>query len=245
MWIIFAAILPAIVLFHYIYRKDRFQKEPTRELVRGFILGVASAFLSLTISIPLTRIGFVPEEPTTLRGFMRLAFWGAAIPEELAKAAMLWLLLRNNKYFDEHFDGIVYAATIGLGFAAFENIEYLFANLDNWLTVGVTRALISVPAHFFFAIMMGYFVSMAMFGGSRMRRYYYAMAIIVPVLAHGTFDAILMTSEGIPWLSGILSLAFIAFFIFIAKKSSSRISELLCYDEQKMTGEVDDQSLEA
>lgn len=45
----------------------------------------------------------------------------AAIPEELAKLFMLWLLLRKNPFFDEHFDGIVYAVCIGLGFAALEN----------------------------------------------------------------------------------------------------------------------------
>lgn len=38
---------------------------------------------------------------------------------------MLWLLLRNNPYFDEHFDGIVYAVCIGMGFAAIENVLYL------------------------------------------------------------------------------------------------------------------------
>lgn len=37
------------------------------------------------------------------------AFLLAAIPEEFAKLFMLWLLLRKNPFFDERFDGIVYA----------------------------------------------------------------------------------------------------------------------------------------
>ena len=41
------------------------------------------------------------------------AFLLAAIPEELAKLIMLWLLLRKNPHFDEKFDGIVYAVCIG------------------------------------------------------------------------------------------------------------------------------------
>ena len=44
------------------------------------------------------------------------AFLLAAIPEEVAKLFMLWLLLRKNPFFDEHFDGIVYAVCVGLGF---------------------------------------------------------------------------------------------------------------------------------
>ena len=52
------------------------------------------------------------------------AFFLAAIPEEVAKLFMLWLLLRKNPFFDEHFDGIVYAVCVGLGFAGFENCSF-------------------------------------------------------------------------------------------------------------------------
>lgn len=57
---------------------------------------------------------------------IRLSFFGAAILEESAKLFMLWLLLRKNKYFGERVDGIVYAVCVSLGFAALENVMYLF-----------------------------------------------------------------------------------------------------------------------
>ena len=46
-------------------------------------------------------------EPTTLLGTTIDAFLVAALPEEGFKLLALWLILRKNPYFDEHFDGIV------------------------------------------------------------------------------------------------------------------------------------------
>jgi RsiW-degrading membrane proteinase PrsW (M82 family) len=45
--------------------------------------------------------------PTTLIGTTAEAFFVAAIPEEFFKLLALWIVLRKNPYFDEHFDGIV------------------------------------------------------------------------------------------------------------------------------------------
>lgn len=78
------------------------------------------------------------------------AFFGAAIPEEIAKFLMLWLLLRKNPYFDEKMVGIVYAVCVSLGFAALENIMYLFTNAEAYLSVGIARAIFAVLGHFCF-----------------------------------------------------------------------------------------------
>ena len=76
--------------------------------------------------IPLGLIGVYPAEATSILGSVSTAFFGAAIPEEIAKFIMLWLLLRKNRYFDEKMDGIVYAVCVSLGFEALENNSILF-----------------------------------------------------------------------------------------------------------------------
>ena len=70
------------------------------------------------------------------------------------------IVIWRNKNFNEPFDGIVYACFIGLGFAGIENIMYVFGNdtVGGALTTGVMRALLSVPGHFLFAVIMGYFL---------------------------------------------------------------------------------------
>lgn len=215
LFIFVAAVLPAFLLFAFIYWKDKYQREPIGQLLLGFFFGILSCFLSLSISQPLKFLGFFPDEPTTIYGAIASAFFGAGIPEEGAKLLMLWLLVNRNKYFDEHFDGIVYAATIGLGFAAFENILYLVSNIDTWQTVATARAMFSVPGHFFFAVIMGYFFSLAYFGKGGWRQY--ARAFYLPVLLHTTYDALLFVCRVFADNQAIQALLLILFYVFFIK----------------------------
>lgn len=155
-YVTLAALAPVAVLMWYICRKDSNQPEPTKLLIKAFIYGVASALLTLAVVMPFGMLtGFGQELSSTISGAFTDAFLMAAIPEELAKFVMLWLLLRNNPYFDEHFDGIVYAVCIGMGFAGFENVLYLFDNYESWISVGIARAMFTVPGHFLTAVIMG------------------------------------------------------------------------------------------
>ena len=56
------------------------------------------------------------------------------------------------------------------------------------------RALISVPAHYFFAIIMGYYYSLAHFRIGKSKTMDALSALLVPVVAHGIFDALLFIS---------------------------------------------------
>ena len=160
--ILLTALIPIAALAYFVYYKDRNKPEPIGQLAKAFLFGVLSVFVSLCISLPLGYLGLYQEEPTGLIECVRSAFLSAAIPEEIAKFVMLWLLLRKNKYFDEHMDGIVYAAYVSLGFAALENILYLF-EADDFLQVGLMRAIFAVPGHFCYGVLMGYYYSLVRF----------------------------------------------------------------------------------
>lgn len=231
--VILAAILPPFLLVLYIWWKDRYQREPFLELAKAFFYGVISAGIAIVFETALSYMSLVPSEPATLLQATWKAFVGAAIPEELAKLLMLWLLLRRSKYFDERFDGIVYAACIGMGFAATENIIYLFSNLEQWQSVAVGRAMFAVPGHFFFAVTMGYFYSMIYFGDMSWRKS--ARIFWVPVLLHGTYDALLMMREvGTMW-SGILLICFYIFCFKMLKYGRKHIAEHLEKDKNAPT----------
>lgn len=213
-----AAILPALMLLYFIYRKDSYRTEPSGQILKAFLFGVLSAPASWLISLPLMAIGVFPETATTVGGHLRTAFFGAGIPEEAAKLFFLWLFIRKCKFFDEWVDGIVYSACIGLGFSAFENIEYLFINYQQWVSLGALRGIVSVPGHFFFAVTMGYFYSKACFGDATKRKLNYALAFVIPMLLHGAFDSCLMLSQIAEIAASMLSL-FIGLYIFMAVKS--------------------------
>lgn len=227
--IILAALLPVYLLFNYIKKQDSAHPEPESWLKKAMWYGVLSAV------IVIIGHGFIPDSQVlypqysgSVFGAMLMALWDAAIPEEAAKLLMLWLLLRKNPHFDEHLDGIVYATCIGLGFAGLENIFYLASNFQNLLSVAISRALFAVPGHFFFAVVMGYFFSLAKFSnvGQAQRNAYMILAYLIPVALHAVYDGILMVSEVAEFGGGILFVAFLLFCNWLRKKGVSKIAEL-------------------
>ena len=198
--IIAAALLPAILFWGYIWKMDR-KKEPTPLLIKATCYGVLICLPVAMVESMISGVLFGEGGPTTLFGTTVDAFMVAAIPEEAFKLFALHRILKNNPYFDEHFDGIVYAVCVGLGFAGLENILYLFDNADDWLSVAFLRSLMAVPGHYAFAVLMGYYYSVYHFvNRSRRTR---AMILVAPVLAHGLYDALLMSAMVNAALGGI------------------------------------------
>ena len=100
------ALSPIIVLLFVAYFMDKYQKEPVKELIKAFAFGMGSIIIATTISSALP-LSFIDDAQFLGSGILN-AFCNAAIPEELAKFVMLWLCLKNNKYFDEKTDGDIY-----------------------------------------------------------------------------------------------------------------------------------------
>jgi len=189
----------------YIYRQDKYQKEPIKSLVKAFIGGI--------LAIPLTiLIVSVINSLWVSNTVFYSAFCEAGIPEEFSKFIIFMALIWWDKNFDEYMDGIVYATFIGLGFACIENIMYVFSasseSIQSGISTGVIRALLSVPGHFLFGVIMGYFLSLAKFKGSN-RLLYMLSGLLLAMLAHGLFDWILMIASIMPAIGGIIYLVFL------------------------------------
>ena len=222
-----AALLPAILLWIYIWKQDT-QPEPTNWLVKAVLYGIG-------IAIPVALLEMVIEsvlfsgDPTTLFGTTVQAFFVAALPEESFKLLALWFVLRKNPYFDEHFDGIVYAVCVGLGFAALENVLYVVGAEENWFSVAVTRALLAVPGHYAFAVLMGYYYSVYHFVDHSSRTA--ACILLVPVVAHGVYDALALSSTVNPYLGGLSTIVLIYFCIKMHKSAKSKVLALIKRDK--------------
>lgn len=227
--ILAAALLPAIVLMIIMLIRDKERPEPPRMLFKGVLFGVLSVFVSFTMSGPLSALTGSLDNYSTFWGAMWNAFALAAIPEECAKLFCLWLLLRKNPYFDEHLDGIVYAVCVGLGFAAFENVMYVFQAGDNWAVTALVRGVLSVPAHFFFAVLMGYYYSLVHFGHHPRRNAVWVL--FAPILAHGIFDTIAMSQEVSEGMEGLLAVALLLFCNELRKLCKRHIIDLKAADE--------------
>lgn len=222
------ALLPALLLLLYVLKRDA-HPEPTSWLIKAFVAGVLTCIPASIIEIGLEYIFFGGDlHPASLFGTTAQAFLIAAIPEESVKLFALWLVLRKNPFFDEHYDGIVYAVCVGLGFAAIENVFYIFTH-EQWVTVAVSRALLAVPGHYAFAVLMGYYYSTHHFVDHS--RETALKIILIPVLVHGVYDALAFTGDIDPTIGGFCFFVLIYFCMKMQKRAKVRLEEMVERDK--------------
>lgn len=222
-----AALLPPILLLLFVWHKDA-TKEPFLQLLKAVIFGALICIPAVFWESFMGTLLFNGEEPTTIIGTTLNAFLCAAVPEETLKLIALWLVLRRNPYFDEHFDGIVYAVCVSLGFAAVENVGYVLNHEEAWVSVAVTRALMAVPGHYAFAVFMGYYYSMYHF--VRHDTTTAISILLVPVLAHGIYDSLAMSSMVNPLIGGLGFVFLIFFCIKMQRVAYDRLTQMIDRD---------------
>jgi RsiW-degrading membrane proteinase PrsW (M82 family) len=224
-----ASLLPAVLLWLYVWKKDE-QPEPAAWLLKAALKGVVICIPVAVVEVVISDMLF-SGDPTTLLGTTLEAFFVAALPEESFKLLALWLVLRNNPYFDEHYDGIVYAVCVGLGFASVENVFYVFGAENDWLGVAVARALLAVPGHYAFAVLMGYFYSVYHFVDRSPR--VAASILLVPVVCHGIYDALALSGTVNETVGGLCAIVLIVFCIRLQKFAYRKLLAQVERDKQE------------
>ncbi len=204
---ILAAVLPAIFLLRYVYKHDTVDKEPPGLLLSLILMGVIAALLSIVFEMIGEKIlnDKVSQDDKYYK--IILAFAVVAAVEEGTKFLLMKWRTWNNPNFNYRFDGIVYAVFTSLGFAAFENIKYVF---NFGLSVALPRAVLAVPGHMGFAVFMGLFYGRAkMFsdlGRNGAKVFNLLMAYLSAVFLHGFYDACAMIGNT---LSTIIFIVFV------------------------------------
>ena len=229
MYLILAAIAPVIIFLYLIYRNDT-HKEPFKILLRCLGGGAIAVIITLLINIPL---GFLKPYFTFPYGKeLFTAFLSASFAEELSKFIVLYFMVWKLKDFNQHFDGIVYAVFVSLGFALIENVMYV---LEGGISVAGVRAVLAVPGHGFFGVIMGYYLSLARFGLPQSKNKYLTKALLYPFLFHGFYDFILFVSGYAvdqPLFLLILIAAFVYLIIKLWKLGFEKIKQLMKTDEE-------------
>lgn len=183
------SLAPVFIILLYVYLRDRYEPEPIKMVLKAVLMG---ALVIFPVGIIENWIDSLLTTPAILGKAAFRGYVMAGFTEELFKSLAVIILIWRNVNFNEKFDGIVYAVCVSLGFAAVENIFYVLGSHS--VQVGMVRALTAVPAHAIFGVVMGYYLGLARFAASR-RMYYFAMALLIPWLLHGTYDFLLMTGH--------------------------------------------------
>ncbi|MBP5682566.1 MAG: PrsW family intramembrane metalloprotease [Bacteroidales bacterium] len=199
-WILMLSLLPVAAVLYYVYRKDH-SPEPLRTLGYAFMWGCVSVIPAI-----IAELIFHSEDE-----FIEM-YINVALVEESVKLAVLLLYIWKHADFNDSFDAIVYSVTVSLGFAAIENIMYVF---QGGLSVAILRALLSIPGHASFAILMGLFFARAknaFYYGRRALQYLNLfMALFVAVAAHGTYDYLAISTSG----NGNIAIWLLAYVIIL------------------------------
>lgn len=224
------AVLPSVILLVFVLKKDK-KPEPVSQLVKAFLWGMGTCIpVAIVEYVLLIALFGSTDGPTDILGTTTMAFFVAAVPEECVKLLALWIVLRKNPFYDEYYDGIVYAVCVGLGFATIENIGYVLGS-DDWTTVAFSRALLAVPGHYVFAILMGYYYSIYHFVDHSCK--IKTQILLAPILAHGVYDSLAMSGSVDPLLGGVCFIVLIYFCVKLHKYAYAKITELVNMDRMQ------------
>lgn len=221
--LLFLAVLPSILLGYYIYKNDKMGKESSKLLLKLFLGGIGSAFLTIIFGQILCDLFPIldTDNSTNYIELFVAIFFGVALLEEFFKWIMLKTYTWKNKEFNHIYDAIVYAVFVSLGFATFENILYVSTG---GLSVAILRAIVSVPGHAFNGVSMGYHYGIskqAQFNSNKvLSNRHLAYSLIMPTILHGVFDYLLMAN------TNITLIIYITFIVFLYISSFAKVRQL-------------------
>ena len=146
---IFSAALPVGLYVLFVWWMDRYEREPLWLVFLTFLWGaIGGVFFAFVGSLVLSQImsPFTGDYQSVLDIVLV-----APVIEEPSKIAILFVLLLSRE-FDNTTDGIVYGATVGLGFSMTENFFYFIggymeSGVQGFINLIILRTLFSAVMH--------------------------------------------------------------------------------------------------
>ncbi len=235
LYIIFG-VLPSLAWLFYYLRKD-IHPEPKKMILRVFLWGAL-----ITIPVFFVQIGLATLlAKTDLNTIVTaLIYWFLIISlsEELFKYLVIRFKVLNSPHLDEPLDIMLYMVIAALGFAALENILYLFAPIGQLsfsdligrtLAISFIRFIGATFLHTLCSAVIGYAVAVSLYD-QKNRRIEAALGVIIAVGLHGLYDFSIMTIEGplkiiIP-ITILIALAFLVISGFEKLKNMKGVTKL-------------------
>jgi protease PrsW len=159
----------------YIVFSDRFP-EPLSCISKIFIIG-------LLLIIPA---GFLNQQLIT---DVSSQSYLAGLTEESLKFLAFLLFVSKKFQFNERMDAIVYGVVISLGFATYENIEYVYFYFPDIepMRIAVVRAFTAIPMHAMCGVIMGYHFGLRYFDNDSSHLW---KALFIPMAFHASYNSL-------------------------------------------------------
>ena len=205
-------IIPSLIILAYFFTSDKF-KEPKSTIAIVFVLGI---LICLPAGI-LNNFMFENFGGQDNGKDLTHSFLGPAWTEEILKFLVLYAIVLRRSEFNEPMDGIVYGVVVSLGFATYENYDYVFRLAETWeiapQQLAIWRSYSAVPMHGLNGCIMGFYFGMYAFTGNKKFMIY---SLLFPYLIHGFYN----------FLEYPFHFLIIVFLIFYAKKLHRHLKDL-------------------
>ena len=178
-------IIPSLLIFCYFYFSDKF-KEPKLTVAIVFVLGILICFpAGIVNSFIIDNF----QQDTHFSERLYSSFLTAAWVEELLKFLVLYFIVLRRSEFNEPMDGIVYGVTVSLGFATYENYDYVFYWAKEWgidpQQMAIWRSYSAIPLHGLCGVVMGFYFGLYSFTA---KHKYLILSLLIPYIAHGFYN---------------------------------------------------------
>jgi RsiW-degrading membrane proteinase PrsW (M82 family) len=220
------AIAPGLALFSYFYLRNQISAEPSRTLFHTFIYGAILTF-------PILFIQHVFEVEHIFQSMFLRNVLFTSVLEEFFKWLILVMAIYQHVEFDDPYDGILYGASVSLGFATVENILYIFTfGMDT----AFLRALLPVSSHAIFGVVMGYYLGRAKFALSESSKPLLFIALLAPLSLHMMYNGIL----SIKWISLYFMIPFMLFlwWLCLAKVKKAHLMTIQHFNKRNDISEI-------
>lgn len=158
---IMLSFAPALFFALVVYSLDRFEKEP--KLLLGGVFSWGAIVATIGAIVAQLILGGATRAATGSKAAAEFAgstLWAPLTEETLKALAVLLVFLVFRSEFDSVLDGIVYAGVAALGFAATENVLYLYGayskqGLGGLIQLFVLRVVMGAWDHPFYTAFTG------------------------------------------------------------------------------------------
>jgi len=199
--IIIVLIAPALAAIYLSISRSHAERQSHITLRNSFYLGIIAFIPSILLIYLMDSFGLA-----TTRSLNRTLFFAFAVVgflEEFPKFLVLRFYSYHSKSFTSPIRGILYSIAISFGFILAKNAYFIITN--GGMHFSELSGFLSVPFHILFAIVMGFFISIARF------RYSYFILPLVGLGAaaffHGLYQFALFTEDhSVLIITGILTL---------------------------------------
>lgn len=229
------AISIPILALYLIYRLDLYKTGEFRTIVICLFAGLVAFELSSVINRTTMNQGWLTN--------LDVIRYSAPVVEEILKGLVLWYLVRRPK-FTYFVEGAVYGFAAGIGFAIFENFEYILADPGSALPLAIGRVISTNLIHATTCSLLGIALGYARLERKSTRINSSLLGLLVAILLHMSYNN-LVTRVDRNWIliyafaAGITGAGFIAFTLQRGlKEEKAWIEEKLGMTDRVTSGEV-------